>query len=165
MQILSPKAARFAARLLSPFWFRLFLLIKLPMALIAGLRVRTINAEQATVTVPYKWLNQNPFNSTYFAVLSMAGEMATGSLGLLAIENAGHPISILVVEMHSEFHKKATDTATFTCSDGRKLFDAVEQTLQTGEPIRISTTSTGVNASGEMVARFVVTWSIKRKGG
>jgi hypothetical protein len=163
MPNLSAKADQFMQRLLHPIWFRLFLLWKLPMAFWAGLRVVSVSTDQAQVSVPYKNLNKNPFNSTYFAVLSMAGEMATGVLGLLAIENSSSPIAILVVGLEAEFSKKATDISTFTCTDGKAFFDAVDQTTATGEAVTVTALSIGKNQAGEEVARFRVTWSLKKR--
>ncbi len=160
---LNPRATRFLARMLHPIWFRLFLFWKLPMGFWAGWRIVQANAEQAQVSVPYKRLNQNPFQSTYFAVLSMAGEMATGILGLLAIENSGLPIAILVVGLEAEFSKKATDISTFTCTDGKAFFDAVAQTSMSGEAVSVTATSIGTNKAGQEVARFRITWSLKKR--
>lgn len=160
---LSTRANKFLQRMLHPIWFKLFLFWKLPMAFWAGLRVASVDASQAQVSVPYKRLNQNPFQSTYFAVLSMAGEMATGILGLLAIENSGLPIAILVVGMEAEFSKKATDLSTFTCTEGKAFFDAVAHTAATGEAITVTALSIGKNKAGEEVARFRVTWSLKKR--
>ncbi len=160
---LSAKQQKLIGRMLHPVWFRLFLLFKLPMALLAGIRVRKAEPDCCVVTVPHKWLNQNPFNSTYFAVLSMAGEMSTGVFGLLAVEGVSRPVSMLVVGMKSSFGKKATTTTTFTSADGHKLISAVQETLATGQSVQVEALSIGTNPAGDEVARFVVTWSFKRK--
>lgn len=160
---LTAKQQKLVDRMLHPIWFRLFLLFKLPMALLAGVRVRKAAPDCCVVTVPHKWLNQNPFNSTYFAVLSMAGEMATGVFGLLAVEGASEPVSMLVVGMQSSFIKKATEVTTFTSTDGHKLIEAVKDTIVSGKGIQVETVSVGKNPAGEEVARFTVTWSFRRK--
>ncbi len=61
-------------RLTNPWMLKLFMLMKLPLALFAGLRVQQIDASECAVSVPYGWLSTNPFKSTYFAALSMAAE-------------------------------------------------------------------------------------------
>jgi hypothetical protein len=66
------EADKFIKRIKNPFLFRLFLFIRLPMAFIAGVRVKQVDAEVCEITVPYRWINQNPFGSTYFAVMAMA---------------------------------------------------------------------------------------------
>ena len=35
-------------------------------------------------TVKHRWINQNPFNSMYFAVQAMAAELSTGALVMIA---------------------------------------------------------------------------------
>jgi hypothetical protein len=139
------------------------MLNKLPSAYFAGVRVKEIRPEMARVTVPYKWFSQNPFRSTYFACLAMAAEMSTGLLGMMQVHGRKPAVSMLVVKLEGEFLKKATDLTTFTCRDGAQFAQAVEQTLATGDPVVIRTESIGLNAAGEVVAVFQVTWSFRAK--
>ena len=80
-----------------PFKFRIFLLSRLPSAFFCGVRVREMDEQHCVVTVPYKWLSQNPFRSTYFACLSMAAEMSTGALSMAHSYKRQPPVSMLVV--------------------------------------------------------------------
>lgn len=148
-----------------PLKFRLFLLYKLPAAYIAGVRVKGISADKAVVTVPYKWLSQNPFRSTYFACLSMAAEMSTGVLALARVYRSKPDVSMLVTGLEAQFFKKATDRSFFVCEDGAAFTRAVEETRATGEAREVKARSVGRNEAGEIVAEFVITWSFKRKGG
>ena len=150
-------------KMLNPFLLKGFMLAKLPLALIAGLRIRSFDKDHCAVSVPYGWLSTNPFRSTYFAALAMAAEMSTGALGLSVVEAAPQPISILIVGMTGEFTKKATDLTTFTCNDGAAMAAAVAQTLETGESVEVTCTSVGTNPEGLEVAKFSFTWSFKRK--
>ena len=77
---MNPNTATFIKLMKHPVKFRIFLFTKLPAAYFAGVRVRELDEKKCMVTVPYKWLSQNPFRSTYFACLSMAAEMSTGAL-------------------------------------------------------------------------------------
>ena len=43
--------------------FLFFLLRHLPMAFLAGLKVKKLSNSIAEVTVPFNFLNKNPFNS------------------------------------------------------------------------------------------------------
>ncbi len=136
---------------------------KLPMAFIAGLRLTKLETTESNVTVRYKWLNQNPFQSIYFAVLSMAAELSTGILGFAHIYKQQPSVSMLVVNCTGSFHKKAIGKITFVCNDGLMIEKAIEQTKQTGEGITLQCTSTGTNEQGEVVATFEFTWSFKAK--
>ncbi|MBI5373058.1 MAG: DUF4442 domain-containing protein [Sphingobacteriales bacterium] len=146
-----------------PLKFRLFLLLRLPAAFIAGVRVRELDEQRAVVTIPYKWLSQNPFRSTYFASLSMAAEMSTGALAMAYLYKIQPPVSMLVVRVDSEYFKKATDRSTFVCADGDLFRKAIEETIATGEARTVRARSVGTNKAGEVVAEFYITWSFKVK--
>ena len=148
-----------------PLKFRLFLLLKLPAAFIAGVRVRDIDSRRAEVSVPFKWLTQNPFRSTYFASLSMAAEMSTGVLALAEIHKRQPAISMLVVKVEADYFKKATDRSTFTCEDGYLFRQAIDETVATGEARTVKARSVGTNKAGEVVAEFSITWSFKVRSG
>ena len=68
----------FQQKMLNPIFFKLFLILKLPLAFLAGIKLKSLNDTQSTVQLKYNCLNKNPFKSIYFAALSMAGELASG---------------------------------------------------------------------------------------
>lgn len=146
-----------------PIKFRLFLFSKLPAAYFAGVRVRQADMEKCIVSVPYKWLSQNPFRSTYFACLSMAAEMSTGVLAMAFLYKRQPAVSMLVVKVDSTYHKKATGLTSFLCTDGKKIEQAIENAIHTGQAQTVIANTVGTNKEGEVVAEFVVTWSFKTK--
>jgi hypothetical protein len=160
---MNPKATDFLKLMKHPFKFRMFLLSRLPAAYFAGVRVREADEKRCVVTVPYKWLSQNPFRSTYFACLSMAAEMSTGALAMAQVYKIDPPVSMLVVKVDSEYFKKATGRTSFVCEDGELFQKAVEETIATGEARIIKARSVGKNKEGELVAEFYITWSFKKK--
>ena len=147
-----------------PVKFRMFLFIKLPAAFFSGVRIKELDEKHCVTSVPFKWLTQNPFKSTYFASLSMAAEMSTGILGLMHINKRQPGVSMLVVKMESNFYKKAVDKTFFTCEDGEKILQVIEESIVTGEGKTVTAKSAGKNLAGEVVAEFFVTWSFKGKG-
>ncbi|WP_347157276.1 PaaI family thioesterase [Pontibacter chitinilyticus] len=161
--MLHKSAEDFRKLVASPTKFRLFLLSRLPMAYLAGLRVTALTGEQATVRIPYKYLNKNPFGSIYFACLSMAAELSTGVLCMLHIHQSNPAVSMLVVHMEADFTKKAVGRITFTCADGERIRHAIEQAKATGEGVTVTATSIGQDEKGEQVATFRYTWSFKAK--
>ena len=160
---MNPNTAAFIRQMKSPVKFRLFLFVKLPAAYFAGVRVREMDEKRCLVTVPYKWLSQNPFRSTYFACLSMAAEMSTGSLAMAHLYKINPPVSMLVVKVESEYFKKAVGRTSFVCEDGELFQKAVEETIATGEARTVKARSVGRNKEGEMIAEFYITWSFKVK--
>ncbi|MBA4140174.1 MAG: DUF4442 domain-containing protein [Segetibacter sp.] len=139
------------------------MLFKIPAAFIAGLNVEGVTSEAASVSVRKKWINQNPFRSIYFAVLSMAAEMSTGILCMGALYKRNPAVSMLIIKIEGSFLKKATGKVTFTCNDGIIANEAVERAMTTGEGVTVKCASTGRNEQGEIIAEFFCTWSFKTK--
>ena len=157
-------ANRFIKLVQHPIKFKLFLLTRLPSAFFCGVRVQSISEENAVVTVPYKWLSQNPFKSTYFACLAMAAEMSTGLLSMMNTYQQQPAISMLVTGLEASYFKKTTSRTYFTCQDGAAIKNCIEEAIKTGNGVSIKAKSTGRNAAGETVAEFYITWSFKAKG-
>ena len=160
---MNPHFPKFQKIILHPLKFGFFLLQKLPAAWMAGLHMKKFKVDEAVVTVRFKWLNQNPFKSMYFAVQSMAAEMSTGMLAFGQIYKRNPSVSMLVVGMEAKFHKKAMDIITFTCSEGVLIADTIEKALSSGEGQTIHCYSVGKNIAGETVSEFWFTWSFKSK--
>ncbi len=158
----TPQAAAFRRQVLSPAKLRLFMLRKLPMAWLAGLRLTQLTPERATVTVPFKYLTQNPFHSIYFACLAMAAELVSGIQAMMHVQ-AGGPVSMLVVGLRADFTKKAVGLIAFTCQDGPRIAQAIAESRATGEGRTVECTSTGTDAAGDVVAVFCLTWSFRAK--
>ncbi|MEO6289687.1 MAG: DUF4442 domain-containing protein [Ginsengibacter sp.] len=147
----------------NPFKFGMFLLYKLPAAFFSGVRVRKIDEGKCITSVPFTWLTQNPFRSTYFASLAMAAEMSTGLLAMSNTYKRFPSTSMLLTTMEAAYFKKATGTTFFTCEEGVKISQTVDVAYVTkkGEAIKVKTT--GKNNNGELVAEFLFTWSFKVK--
>lgn len=158
----SPQAAAFRRQVLSPIKLKLFMLQKLPMAWLSGLRLVQLTPESATVTIRFKYLTQNPFRSIYFACLAMAAELASGIQAMMHTQ-AGGPVSMLVVGIQGNFTKKAVGLIAFTCPDGPRIAQAVAESRATGEGRTVECTSTGVDEAGDVVAVFRLTWSFRAK--
>lgn len=140
-----------------------FLFLKLPSAYLCGVRLKVLENTEAIVTVRHRWINQNPFNSMYFAVQSMAAELTTGALIIKKIKENGKQISMLVTNHHGNFTKKAVGLITFTCNDGALIDEAIKKTTETGEGQTVLLKSRGVNENGEQVSVYEFEWSVKLK--
>lgn len=140
-----------------------FLMFKLPSAYLCGVRLKELTSTKAVSTVKYKWMNQNPFNSMYFAVQSMAAELTTGALVIQKIQETGEKISMLVTNHSGAFTKKAVGRITFTCKDGNLIEEALQRTIANGEGQTIKMKSIGTNENGEEVSVYEFEWSVKLK--
>ncbi|TRO66735.1 DUF4442 domain-containing protein [Christiangramia sabulilitoris] len=148
---------------LSPSKLNSFLMLKLPSAWLCGVRVKHINQTECIVGVKHRWINQNPFNSMYFAVQAMAAELSTGALVMNKIQESEKKISMLVAQNKAVFTKKATGRIKFTCYDGHKVKEALQRTLDNGEGQTFWMKSVGINEDGVEVAVFEFEWTVKAK--
>ena len=153
----------FAKQVTNRFLFKLFSISKLPLAFISGLKVLALDENQCSTSVRYKYLNKNPFQSMYFAVLNMAAELSTGALAMIATKGRDPSVAVIIVSMRADFQKKAIGTITFTCFDGEKLFQAVDKAIETREPQTATATTIGKNENGEIVSSCKFTWSFKER--
>lgn len=140
-----------------------FLFFKLPSAFICGVRVKQIDDTMCSVTVKHRWMNQNPFNSMYFAVQAMAAELSTGALVMNHIQKSDKKISMLVASNKANFTKKATGRITFVCKDGHLAEKTIQEAIASGEGQTFWMKSIGINEKGEQVSEMDFEWSVRAK--
>ncbi len=148
---------------ITPSKMNWFLLAKLPSAFFTGVRVKRLESDMAITTVKHRWINQNPFQSMYFAIQCMASELSTGILVIQKIQKSGEKVSMLVTQQTGSFTKKAKGRIEFTCHEGHKIDQALQETLKTGEGQTFELNSVGVDKQGDEVSSFTYQWSIKLK--
>jgi len=148
---------------LTPNKLNTFTMLKLPSAFFCGVRTKVLNEKQCVTTFKHKWINQNPFKSMFWAVQGMAAEFATGALMMMKIKLSGKKVSMLVTSNNAAFTKKATGRITFTCNDGLKIDDALNEAIKTGEGQTLWMQAVGTNSDGIVVSTFNFEWSIKVK--
>ena len=134
---------------------------KLPMAALSEMKILELDNEQSKVTVPYKFLNKNPFNSTYWAVQGMAAEMASGIVLQMKLHDYEENISTYVLSCNAKFVKTANDVTTFVFKQGKDFDTAIQNTIKTGEGINVVTETIGFNKAGVIVSEWEFVWGIK----
>ena len=148
---------------ISPSKLNTYLMFKLPAAYFTGVRTKHIDDTTCVVSVKYRWINQNPFNSMFWAVQGMAAELTTGALVMKKIRESGKKISMLVANNNGSFTKKATGRITFKCKEGHKIDAAIAKAIETGEGQTVWLNSNGVNKDGVEVSSFNFEWTLKVK--
>ncbi|GAA4899800.1 DUF4442 domain-containing protein [Flaviramulus aquimarinus] len=148
---------------LTPRKLNAYTMFKLPAAYLCGVRTKYIDNDKSVVGVTYKWINQNPFKSMFWAVQGMAAEFSTGALMIGKIQESGKRISMLVTSNNATFTKKATGKIKFTCKDGKTIDAVLKRAIETGEGQTIWMQSVGVNQDGDVVSTFNFEWSVKVK--
>lgn len=158
----APVVKKHLANLNNPLKMKLYFLKHLPSAAWWGVKVKSCSPYRAEVELPYNWRTQNPFSSVYFAAQAGAAELSTGLMATIALQGRGK-ISMLVTNFEIEFLKKADSAITFTCEEGIKIIDAVQQAIDTDEGVKVAINTTGTMKNGEIASRAKITWSFKRK--
>jgi hypothetical protein len=145
--------------------FNAFLFYRLPSAWWCGVRLSRLGDTGAETTVKYRWINQNPFKSMFWAVQGMAAELSTGALVIEKIRSSGKDISMLLIGTRAQFSKKATGRITFACEDGILVDEMLQKAVAGNEGQIFCMKSVGRNQEGLEVARFEFEWSVKARGG
>ena len=148
---------------ITPSKLNTFLMFKLPAAYFCGIRTKYIDDKKCIVKVKHRWINQNPFNSMFWAVQGMAAELTTGAILTAKIRKSDKNISMLVANNNANFTKKATGMITFVCTEGELVDKAISNAIATGEGQTIWMNSIGTNAEGIQVSSFNFEWTIKVK--
>ena len=139
-----------------------WMLFKLPAAWISGVRLTLIDEKKCEVKVRFKWINQNPYRSMFWAVQAMAAELTTGMLLTKSIQDSNYDISMLLVSNKSSFYKKAVGKITFVCDEGEIAKQLINSTIK-------NTTSKawfkakGYDEAGDQVSEFDFEWSCKKR--
>ena len=144
------------------FMFIFISITKLPLAIITGLKIQEINYSVCKTNVSYRFLNKNPFNSTYFAVQSMAAELSTGALSLIADEGINSDVSFILNELRGEFLKKSYGKIEFVCKERNKLHNIVKKAREKNGSQQEEIVSTiGYDSDGKIISKFEFTCSLK----
>jgi len=140
-----------------------YLLFKLPSAYLCGVRTRKLTETSCEVSVKHRWINQNPFNSIFWAVQGMAAELATGALVMSAIRASNRNISMLVLHNKASFTKKAKGRIRFTCEQGMEVKNIIDKAIATGEGQTLWMHASGIDEQGAVVSEFSFQWTLKLK--
>ena len=137
------------------------LLFRLPLAYIAGVRATYLDSEKCMAPLKFRWINQNPFKSMYWAVQGMVAELTTGALIIAKIKESDHSISMLLVGSRGFFKKRVTTKVTFTCNNGELVDRAINAAVKTGEGETVLLNAIGIDDEGNEMSNFSFEWTIK----
>ncbi len=143
--------------------FNTYTFFKLPSAWWTGVRLTKLDDTQAVVSVKYRWVNQNPFGSMFWAVQGMAAELSTAVFLMYTIRKSKQAVSMLVLNNQAVFKKKAKGLIKFHCTQGKKAVEAVQKAISNGKPITVKLKSVGTDPTGDIVSEFEFEWSLKKK--
>ena len=144
----------------SKFQISLFTLLRLPSVWLCGLRVTSLEQSFCEAKVKHRWINQNPFNSMFWAVQGMAAELTTGMLLMQEIQISKRKVSMLVLNNKANFSKKAQGRITFSCNSADLITNAIKKLLETDKPQTLWLTSKGMDENNDLVSTFEFEWTL-----
>ena len=147
----------------TPLRLNVFTFFKLPSVWWCGVRVKNIEKSFCEATVVHRWINQNPFQSMFWAVQGMAAELTTGVLIMQAVQNSNKKVSMLVLNNRANFSKKARGKISFTCDGGDEITKALKNLISSNEPQTLWLNSKGTDPQGDVVASFEFEWTLLLK--
>ena len=138
------------------------MLFKLPAAWLTGVRILSISDAKCEVKVRFKWINQNPYRSMFWAVQGMAAELTTGMLLTKSIQESNTNISMLLVANKSNFYKKAVGKIKFICDQGETAKELINLTKK-NITHKAWLKAKGFDETGDIVSEFDFEWSCKKR--
>ena len=139
-----------------------WMLFKLPAAWLTGVRISLISETKCEVKVRFKWINQNPYRSMFWAVQGMAAELTTGMLLTKSIQESNTNISMLLVGNKSNFYKKAVGKIKFICDQGETAKELINLTKK-NITHKAWLKAKGFDETGDIVSEFDFEWSCKKR--
>ena len=139
-----------------------WMLFKLPAAWLTGVKLTLIDESKCEVKVRFKWINQNPYRSMFWAVQAMAAELTTGMLLTKSIQDSNSDISMLLVSNKSSFYKKAVGKITFVCDEGEIAKQLINSTIK-NITSKAWFKAKGYDEAGDQVSEFDFEWSCKKR--
>ena len=139
-----------------------WMLFKLPAAWLTGVRISSISDTKCEVKVRFKWINQNPYRSMFWAVQGMAAELTTGMLLTKSIQESNTNISMLLIGNKSNFYKKAVGRIKFICEQGvtaKELINLTKKNITHKAWLKAK----GFDETGDIVSEFDFEWSCKKR--
>jgi hypothetical protein len=138
-----------------------WMLFKLPAAWLTGVRISSISDTKCEVKVRFKWINQNPYRSMFWAVQGMAAELTTGMLLTKSIQESNTNISMLLIGNKSNFYKKAVGKIKFICDQGDVAKELINSTKKITHKAWLK--AKGFDETGDVVSEFDFEWSCKKR--
>jgi len=139
-----------------------WMLFKLPAAWLTGVRISLISDTKCEVKVRFKWINQNPYRSMFWAVQGMAAELTTGMLLTKSIQESNTNISMLLIGNKSNFYKKAVGRIKFICEQGETAKELINLTKK-NITHKAWLKAKGFDETGDIVSEFDFEWSCKKR--
>ena len=139
----------------------------LPMVRYVRPKLIELTQERAVIRIDVSRRSRNGYNSLFLGALASGGDCVAGLFPMKYMIETGHRINPIVKSVSSEYYKRVSTYAYFTCTQGKEWYELCNEVVASGER-RDITVHVLVTAPAEFgdepVARFSQIMSIKNLG-
>ncbi|MBK9983232.1 MAG: DUF4442 domain-containing protein [Saprospiraceae bacterium] len=151
---------KLSKQLTTPWKMRMWMLRRLPMGLISGMVIDSLDENGCRVMLKDRLWIRNPFGSVFWAVMGMAAELSTGALVYAYV--SGTNTKYILTGVKGEFLKKVRGKSYYFCNSGQEVQLQLDSLRTPGETLTISLPVTAHDQAGQKVASFEFYWQLKR---
>ena len=149
-----------AKRLTNPWKLRLWMIAKLPMGLLSGMYIESLEENRCVVILKDRWWIRNPFRSVFWAVMGMAAELSTGAL--VYAYASGTDVKFILVGMEAKFFKKTKGKSYYFCDTGLDVSRSIELLVNTNDTSIVMLPVTAKDEAGQVLATFTFQWQLRK---
>jgi hypothetical protein len=144
----------------SPWKFRLWMIKSLPMGLLSGMYIQSLDEDTCVVVLKERWWIRNPFGSVFWAVMGMAAELSSGAL--VFAHAKGKNVKFILVGVEGEFFKKVKGKSYYFCQTGSEVLRSIEQIENPNDTSVVILPVTARDEAGQLLAEFKFRWQLKK---
>src|SRR5688572_32009449 len=120
-----------ANKLMVPWKLRFWMMRHLPMGLASGMYIESLTEEECRVILKDRFWIHNPFGSVFWAVMSMAAELSTGSLVYAWCSDTN--VKFILTGVEGKFTKKVRGRSFYICQSGQEVKQKLESLENPGD--------------------------------
>ncbi len=151
---------KLADQLTRKWKLRMWMMRKLPMGLLSGMAIESLDENGCKVVLKDHFWIRNPFGSVFWAVMGMAAELSTGALVYAYV--SGTNTLYILKGVKGDFLKKVRGKSFYFCATGQVIPLSLNTLENPGETCIITLPVTAHDQAGDKVAEFEFYWQLKR---
>jgi len=149
-----------AKKLTSSWKLRFWMATRLPMGMLSGMYIKSMDEGGCIVVLKDRWWIRNPFGSVFWAVMGMAAELSTGALVYAYTHKTG--LRFILVGMEAKFLKKVKGKSYYFCESGSDFQECVSQLSPLNDTIILLFPVTARDEAGQLLAEFKFQWQLRK---
>ena len=151
---------KIAQRLVRPWQLRIWMLTHLPMGLVSGMSIESLDENSCKVVLKDRLWIRNPFRSVFWAVMGMAAELSSGSL--VYAWASGTNSKFILTGIEGKFLKKLRGKSSYFCQSGQEVRRSLDSLENPGDQIVLIMPVIAQDQAGDTVAEFQFHWQFKK---